>query len=297
MRERAELFNVPVLSIVAQPCPSEFRRAFEGGTDDVLVDGDELGAARRLLSLAKVDPRVRPAAARGLALVAAPDISRRRQLGRTLRQAGFEVAFASEGNELLSMSQTNSPALVVATPSFPPMGGDAALRGVRAATRNPELPGVVVGARSARGSGVRPAVADASAALMLIADRVNAGVDPAEQRKSKRVAYATLCSFRASGLMEPTYGMTLDVSRGGMYVRTLDPPAPGTVVWVELRTCEGVPVHLRGVVAWRRQPAQVTGAAPPGFGLRLEPTECPPHDLAAHVAGCDRLLRGPDAVN
>jgi CheY-like chemotaxis protein len=54
MRERAELFSVPVLAIVAHPTEAEFRRAFDAGADDVLVEGDALGARRRMRSLAEV---------------------------------------------------------------------------------------------------------------------------------------------------------------------------------------------------------------------------------------------------
>jgi DNA-binding response OmpR family regulator len=38
MRERAGLFSVPVLAIVAHPTEAEFRRAFDAGADDVLVE-------------------------------------------------------------------------------------------------------------------------------------------------------------------------------------------------------------------------------------------------------------------
>lgn len=298
MRERAELFSVPVLAIVAHPSEDEFRRAFDAGADDVLVQGDALGARRRMRRLAEVLPQQRPAAARGLALVAAADIARRRQLGRTLRQAGFEVAFASEARELVAMSRANSPALLVATPSFPPMGGDAAVRSVRTATAKPELPAVVIGAaRCARHESSAQQSAHARPALVLLAETAIASVDPLEQRRSKRVPYATICSFRVRGLMEPTYGMTHDISRGGLYVRTLDPPPPGSEVWIELRTHDGAAVHLRGTVGWRRDPSQVTGAAPAGFGLAIDPAACPPLDLDAYVRAYDQSLQAADTIN
>ncbi len=298
MRGRADLFNVSVLAVVAHPSEGEFRRAFDAGADDVLVDGDALGARRRMQSLAEADLQQRPAAARGLALIAAADIGRRRQLGRTLRQAGFEVAFASEARELVTMSRANKPALVVATPSFPPMGGDAAVRSVRTATATPELPAVVLGSVcNARREPVTRSSVGAKPALTLMAQAVIASVDAAEQRRSKRVPYATICSFRASGLMEPNYGMTHDISRGGLYIRTLDPPPVGTAVWLELRTQQGVAVHLRGAVVWRRAPSQATGAAPAGFGVAIAPGACPPGDLEAFEAAYEQGPLGVDAIN
>lgn len=288
LRDSAQLFAVPVLAMVPHPTESEFRRAFAAGADDVLVEGDTRGVAHRMRSLAERDPAARPPAANGLALVAAADIERRRQLGRTLRQAGFEVAFASEARELVAIARANRPALVVATPDFPPLGGDAAVRSVRTATRIPDLPAVVVGEAepgSQHGAATSPA-----GELRLMAEALITRGDPSEQRRSKRLAYSTICAYREAGLMEPSYGMTYDISRGGLYVRTLDPPAPGTSIWVELRTPDGEPVHLRGTVAWRKPASGAAGGSPVGFGLQLQTPQCPPLDLASYLRGYEQLM-------
>jgi hypothetical protein len=48
---------------------------------------------------------------------------------------------------------------------------------------------------------------------------------------------------------------------------------------------------------WRREASRLGGAPPPGFGLKLEPGQCPPVDLANYVLGYDRLLEERDVIN
>jgi hypothetical protein len=217
-------------------------------------------------------------------------------IGRTLRQAGFDVAFAAEARELVSLSRVGRPALVVATPSFPPMGGDAAVRSVRTATLNPDLPALVIAGRAAPAHEAARSMAG-TGQLLLLAESVKTRVDPGEQRRSRRTLYSTLCAFRAGGSLEPTYGMTHDLGRDGLYVRTLDAPEPGTALWIELRTVDGTPVHLRGTVTWRKQPSEGGGGTLPGFGLKIDVAECPPVDLASYVLSYDQLQQMSDRIN
>jgi hypothetical protein len=90
-------------------------------------------------------------------------------------------------------------------------------------------------------------------------------------------------------VLHPSYGLTHNVSREGLFIRSLDAPKPGTAVWIELRAPESPHVvHLRGAVVWRREPGAI-GATPFGFGMRLAPAGCPPEDHAVYVAGYDAL--------
>jgi CheY-like chemotaxis protein len=293
MREETEL-NIPVVAFVAHPSDSEFKRAFASGADDALVEGDALAIVQRLHCMAGLDAMARPSAHNGLALVAAPDLSKRRHIGRTLRQVGFDVAFAAEARELVSLSRMSNPALVVATPSFPPMGGAAAVRSVRTATQKPDLPALVIGDGARTSSqhdiGVR-------GELLFLAEEFLTPRDASELRRSKRLLYATICAFRRSGTMEPAYGLTYNLSREGLYVQTLDPPTPGTRIWLELRTPDDAAVHVRGIAMWRREASQIGSAPPPGFGVKLEQSQCPPMDFAKYVVGYDRLLADYDAIN
>jgi hypothetical protein len=48
-------------------------------------------------------------------------------------------------------------------------------------------------------------------------------------------------------------------------------------------------VHLRGAVVGRREPGAI-GATPFGFGLRIQPAECPASDLAQYSTGYDAMM-------
>ncbi|HEX2676855.1 MAG TPA: PilZ domain-containing protein, partial [Polyangiales bacterium] len=93
--------------------------------------------------------------------------------------------------------------------------------------------------------------------------------------------------------LHPTYGLSHNISREGLFVRTLDAPKPGTEVWLELRAPESNDmVHLRGEVVWRREPGAV-GATPFGFGMKLDPSRCAPADIASFVRGYEQMGSTP----
>jgi hypothetical protein len=114
-----------------------------------------------------------------------------------------------------------------------------------------------------------------------------------ESRASRRILYATLISFRAAGEMENRLGLTYNLSREGMYIRTFDAPPSKGQAWLELRPPGAARAcHVRGDIMWTRTLATgARGAAPPGFGVRLSPELCPPADNATYVEQYDRMLQ------
>jgi hypothetical protein len=240
--------------------------------------------------LLSAKPAPRHVPAQGIALVASGDIGMRRVLGQTLRRAGFDVNYATEERELVELARTTAAlALVVATDDFPPLGAEAAIAAARSAAQKPTLPALVV-----------PADADEkwdpstdlslgpSGKLLSFADDV-VRRDATNLRASARLSYPTICAFRPAGVMHPTYGLSHNVSREGLFLRTLDAPKPGTPVWIELRAPESASlVHLRGEVAWRREPGAI-GATPFGFGMRVKPADCPASDHAQYTTGYDAM--------
>ena len=54
-----------------------------------------------------------------------------------------------------------------------------------------------------------------------------------ESRASRRMLYATLTSFRAAGEFECRSGLTYNISREGLYVRTFDSPPDKSKVWLK----------------------------------------------------------------
>jgi CheY-like chemotaxis protein len=294
VRTREGWFNLPVVKLIAHPTDNDFQQAYVDGADDAVPVLDVAGLQRRFANLVAHNPAARPPANQGLALIASGDIAERRNLGRVLRQAGFDVAFAAEARELMALSSSpRRPTLVVATPSFPPLGGEAAVRTVRTATRNPDLPAIVLkhdegqpaGQLSVHGN------SDVRGELLFFAEEALRAGPAKDLRRSPRLHFATLCAFRQAGMMEPTYGLTHNVSQAGLFVRTLDPPPAGSELWLELRTFEGQAVHLRGTVAWRRAASDLAGTAPPGFGVKLEAEQCPALDLGKYESAYLALSR------
>jgi hypothetical protein len=289
LRERASLLTVPVIAVVPHATESVFRGVFAAGADDALVSGDRGGITRRLANLSGAKPPPPNTRMAGLAIVASGDIAVRRMLGKTLRRAGFDVNYATEARDLVELA-TNSAglSLVVATDDFPPLGAEAAIRSARTAARKPNLPALIVPADAHIGwtpSGDLPV----DGKLLAFADEVARG-SATDQRVSRRLPYGTICAFRTSGALHPTFGLTHNISREGLFVRTLDAPKPGTDIWIEMRAPESQPIiHMRGYVIWRREPGAV-GATPFGFGLRVRPETCPPQDAVTFVEGYNALL-------
>ena len=86
------------------------------------------------------------------------------------------------------------------------------------------------------------------------------------------------------------YGVSHNISRDGMYVRTLDPPRPDVQLRVELRLPPNdTLVHLRARAVWQRMPGAGRGVLPVGFGLQLQAEACSSTDLAAWLEGYAQL--------
>lgn len=289
LRERASLLTVPVIAVVPHATESIYRGVFASGADDALVSGDRGGITRRLANLTGAKPPQHATRQAGLAVVASGDIALRRMLGKTLRRAGFDVNYATEAHDLVELAANSAGlSLVVATDDFPPLGAEAAIRSARTAAHKPNLPALVVPADANIGwtpSGDLPV----DGKLLAFADEVARG-SATDQRVSRRLPYGTICAFRGAGALHPTYGLTHNISREGLFVRTLDAPRPGSDIWFEMRAPDSQPIiHMRGIVIWRREPGAV-GATPFGFGLRVKPDACPPQDAVTFVEGYNALL-------
>lgn len=305
LRSDAALMGTIVVAVVPAASDRAFADAHALGCDDVVVQGDLGAVTRRAAALASYDPTQRPVASQGCAIVAHPNEHRRRLLGRTLRLAGFEVCFAERTGELTG-SCASEATLLVAAESL--AGG--ALECVSAARRvtgKPSLPSIVLAgsdelaAIEARMDGNDcVAAVDEQAPpdhLLFVANELlRPGVR--DVRASPRVLNDALCAFRPAGQLGPVLGLTYNLSREGLYVRTLDPPPTGTTLWFELRPPGSRDVvHLRGTVVWVRSIERGPGgAAPPGFGVRIVTDACPPADLHRYQRAYEQLVETPRMV-
>lgn len=276
--------GLPIVALAAHPSEGSFLRSHAIGADDVSLRTDPGGITRRLAALrdvarASVDPW------RGRAWVAHPNEHQRRVVGRTLRQAGYDVGFADGAEELLERAAGDaSTELVVISGKIVREGLIERLRR-RAARAKPAV--VVMGeptdtdhAGEALGRiGIVPDDGAATNLLFVVNELCSPGVS--EMRSSPRLLFSTLCAFRREHELSPEFGLTYNISRDGLYVRTMDPPPRHSVVWLELRPPGTAKiVHLRGQVVWTRVPGEGRGATtPPGFGVRILEERCPPPDL------------------
>ena len=283
VRDRAELFAVPLVALVRQPTYAEHLEAYRAGCDDAVLASDAGGLTRRLANLRTNSAVGRPEATQGRAIVAASDATQRRQLGRTLRHAGFEVAFAASTNELEQLVGDGKASLAVATTSMAPAAADMTPDQTPGMRRVGGVPLMIVRGHEESQPGER------TSQVLFFADEQAAG-QFRDRRSSARKLFPTLCTFREAASFEPVYGVSHNMSRDGMYVRTLDPPRPGSLLRIELRLPpDDALVHLRARAVWQRMPGSGRGVLPVGFGLQLQAEACSATDLAAWIEGYAHL--------
>ncbi|MBX3274450.1 MAG: EAL domain-containing protein [Sandaracinaceae bacterium] len=289
-----------VIALVPHPAEGAYVHAHALGVDDVTLRSD-LGTITRRLGALDGRPARPSAPTRGRAFVAHPDGERRRVVGRVLHQAGFEVAFASDAADLLRGVEACADTALVAIAEELARPGSALVGEVRGVAGKADLPVVILdiesGTEHAGGTlGRLGVVADAAAPdnLLFVVNELGAHAS-AEQRASQRLLYSTLCAFRRAHEVSPEFGLTYNISRDGIYVRTIDPPAIGTSVWLELRPPGTTAiVHLRAQVVWTRRAADRGHATvPSGFAVQVIEAECPPADLERYRAAYHAFREEP----
>jgi hypothetical protein len=288
VRDEADLFGVPVLVVLERATGDGYRAAYLAGADDVLVASDTGGLTRRIANLGLHHTDVRPAATLGRALIASRHESARRRLGRTLRHVGFDVVYASDLTEIAAMtSRGEPPVFAITTEAIAP---ELLLQsGPRNVGKVGEVPVMFLAPGDLEAPVVGDQVADVTGRLLFFADE-QAKAQFKDRRSSTRKLYATICAFREAGSLQPIYGVSHNISREGMYVRTLDPPRPASTIWLELHAPRTeTSIHLRARTMWQRLPGSGKGVLPPGFGLLIEAGQCPPSDLQAFKDGYEAI--------
>lgn len=295
LRSRADCFGVPVIALTEHASEHAWLELHGLGADDVVQMHDHGGITRRTAALATFDPNARTALFHGTCLLAHDEPYRRALLGRVLRQGGFEVAFASSASEALTITEQSPPKVVVASSRLPPEGG---VKGLTQLARQwiGTMPAVLL--TEAEGTQEEGAARFATVHedappddLLFVINELLRPRELLESRASRRLLYSARCAFRLAGEFEAIVGLTYNISREGLYVRTFDAPANKSKVWLELvppgakRAC-----HVRGDVVWTRTLATgARGAAPPGFGVRLDFDTCPKEDREAYLSAYEQL--------
>jgi len=301
LRNSPEGIAVPL--IVRVPAVSEhlFTQAYAMGADDVIAQDDYGALTRRAASLADFDPRERPLLEQGKALIVHQEVEHRAIWGRLLRLAGFDLDFASDERELPPPCSAGYAIAVTQLRTL-----DSLQHTVDCVRRNnPITPCILIAdvddgerlaaLREEAAQLIQVAVVHHTSPaehLLFISNEMLAG--PATNwRSSRRVLYDALCSYRASGELLPGFGVTYNISREGLYLRTLDPPKTGTEVWLEIRPYAYTrAVHLRGRVVWSRTlERKLARSTPIGCGIRLNEEETPYRDLEIYRSAYDQLCQ------
>jgi hypothetical protein len=290
IRDEADLFSIPVLVLLSRLSTEAYRDAYLAGADDVVIAADIGGFTRRLANLLQHANSARPAATLGRAVVASLSEESRRRLGRTLRQVGFEVSYASSIDEVIANAQAGQKPAFAVVAGEAPDGALPCTTGLRNVATIVGIPTLfLTGGDSQLDKQADDQIADVTGKLLFFADE-QAKATFKDRRASARKLYSSICSFRAVGALQPTYGVTHNLSLEGMYVRTLDAPRPQSSLWIELHApMNGTPLHLRAHAVWQRLPGAGEGVLPPGFGLRIDAEQCPPGDIKALADGYEAL--------
>lgn len=102
------------------------------------------------------------------------------------------------------------------------------------------------------------------------------------EREQPRMPYVVAVEFRSASSFLITY--SLNLSRGGLFVETPQPYAPGTPLDLSFRIPGAGEVPLSGTVAWRREPGSPDG--PAGVGVEFT-------DITAQLGDLiDQLVAG-----
>ncbi len=299
LRGHPRWMSIPVVALVEAPRTQTFVHVLAAGADDAVAHDDAIGLAQRIAAVARHEVK-RPEAFKGQALVAHPDVGVRRLVGRYLRYAGFDPSFAVTDEEIVARA-SDCRLIVASVEGLDPLGVVRRLRGSAAGADTPVLwltPEADAGPVRALfagcpGVGVSPQTAPSDNLLfrvneLLAGDAVNA-------RDSRRLLVSTICAYRPAGARVPVHGLTYNLSRSGLYVRSLAPLARGTDLWFELQPSpEASWIHLRGEVVWARSPSDTAGV-PCGFGVQIREAECSPRDLRIWLDAYTTLLEHDEA--
>ncbi len=274
IRARRELVPVPVIGLVKAVSDSAIAKLFAAGADDFVPVGSSQALQRRLRTI-PVEESVYPPPSRGAAVAADADHERCEIIGRMLASAGFEVRYAVERRILDHYALDRDVELVVASAEF----GEPAQMVKQARAGGCKGTWIVTDVErdaacgAERIEGVTDAVIVSAFlppdCLLFMSNELSAH-EAVSKRAHKRMMHSTIVRFRQAGWTEDDFGVTYNVSEGGVFVRTLAPPAAKTPVTLELRPPgDGKTVRLEGVVAWAQPSRPGTFAnTPAGIGVQ-----------------------------
>lgn len=286
--------KVAVLVAVDDPHEPGLRTTLENCALDYFLTSQPYHLKRLALAVMSRNPWSEASTTSGRLLLAEPDLERRIGLARAMRIALFDVAFADTTEDLVErLSGEESHSIVVANQTI------ASRETFQECFRNPSLkrvPWIVYDGREilANTEQGKPDVLvpvgsnpNPDSVLFQVQDILKKPLK--DLRKSRRMPLFTPVRFQVDTLRDAVWAYTRDISLNGIFIRTIAPPPPETMITVSFRapTAEGR-VQVGARVAWRKDYGSETDPMKPaGMGIQFTRVSAP--DGAAIEAGYNAL--------
>ncbi len=245
---------------------------------------------RLALAIMSRNPWGETPATSGKLILAESNLERRIGIARALRIALFDVAFVDTLEDLgKGLSGHEHYSIVIANSSVAGSGGFEKLQGDPAVRR---MPWIVYGdcevlANTEEGHPDRlaPIGTESNPDALLFHVQEILRKPLKDLRQSRRVPMFAPIRFQVDTIRDSVWAYTRDLSQNGLFVRTVAPPPPETMLTVSFKapTGEGT-VQVGARVAWRKEYGQRGDALKPaGMGIQL--TRVSPPDGVASEAG------------
>jgi CheY-like chemotaxis protein/Tfp pilus assembly protein PilZ len=287
LRAAGTLPDVPVVAVVDDPWSPQVADAFASGVDDFLPRR-QLDRVEQKVAAVAGGGALLGQSASGQVVLVDPDRDQRVQLARQLRRMGFDVHFALD---VESIPQGDQVKMVVLS-----AGLDVS---TALAQRSDQRPWLIAGSREQldaidMSDAKRTKLFDTSGdpgQIVFVANQLLTE-EFTQLRASKRLVYGVPIHFggvQNGSAGTRTFGYTYNISLGGLFVRTLTPPAMGTVLDLSFTPPAGRGrVLVTGQVVWRQEQPVGRNGVPCGFGLQYA-DELPLADGAALETGYQAL--------
>ena len=291
--------NVAIIVGVQDVFSPQLRAYLETCASDFFLVSQPYHLKRLTMAVMSQNPWSEVPTVSGKLLLADGNLERRIGVARSLRLAKYDVEFADSVNDLKEKAGGEHPYRMIissirledkqATDLFDSM------------YKNPEMKRapwliyseneVVANTKSDAPEELVTIGKDMSAETISFHVQAILATPLKELRKSERLPYFTPVKFIIERINEELWGYSTDISENGIYIRTLIPPPPDTMLTISFKapTAEGN-VQLGARVCWRKEYGSASFPSKhSGFGVEYARFSEP--DKAAVVTGYDVLSK------
>mgnify|MGYP001766181073 CR=1 FL=1 len=282
--------SVAVLAAVEDPYDRTLPEALETCALDYFLMSQPYHLKRLALAIMSKNPWSEAPATSGKLILAEPMLERRIAVARALRIALFDVVFVDTIEDLAGKLRGHDHfSIAIVESGIAGLGGFEKLHEDTTVRR---LPWIVYGdrevlANTEDGHPERLArvgtESNPDAILFHVQEILKKPLK--DLRQSRRIPLFTPIRFQVDTIQDAVWAFTRDMSQNGLFVRTVAPPPPETMLTVSFKppTGEGN-VQVGARVAWRKECGQKGDAAKP-VGMGIQFTRVSPPDGAAIEAG------------